>query len=49
VIKTVRLKRVFSVHSTAELRRELKDPKTNKWMKMAIYGELVKRRTGVRR
>jgi hypothetical protein len=39
-----RIRRVFSMHSTASLRRELEDPKTNRAMKNAIWAELMRRR-----
>ena len=41
---TLPVTRWFDIHSTAELRRELHDPTTNRWMRCAIYAELLRRR-----
>lgn len=40
----MKLKRAYFMHTTAELRRELKDPRTNRWMRCDVYAELLRRK-----
>jgi hypothetical protein len=45
--RALRVRRGFEFHTTAALRRELHDPRTNRWMRGAIWGELQRRRRAI--